>query len=156
MSKKMGVKVLFALGFCLLGVILFTHKNYSLAPVEGCDKPLIEFSLNQYEFTRRFKCQYKGCYQMRIKNVEINSLWEADAFINIQIESASGKQIVYYKPEMIKVEYKDGCHYHYIDFTVPDMIPLNKELLLKIQVSGDSKRFFEINPNIHFEIEKEQ
>ncbi len=150
MFRRIGI-FYFILGIFLLGFMVFMSKNHPA--VSYYDVPLVEFSLKQQTHIEIFKCECNGDYKIRIKNVKINSMWETDTFINIQIETASGKQIVYYRPTSLKVDYKEGPNY-YIDFSVPDMIPLNKELLLKVQILGESKRFFEINPNVHFEIVK--
>ncbi len=154
MAMKSTIEWIFIIALCFLGYTVLRLKNQPLASEEYCDEPIMEFSLNQQECLKKFICKDKGNYRIRIKNVKLNSFWETDTFINAQIESAYGKRIVYYKPTRIKVDHRDDANVLYIDFSVPDMIPINKELLLKIHFSGDAKKFFQINPNVYFEIVK--
>ncbi len=161
------------LGICMAGFLIFKQATYCFYDISGqkqisqvcfgdasffdenCRVPLLEFPLDLSECVGTFICKHMGDYRMTIKNVEIDSLWDSGVSISAQIESNNGqRKIIFYKPEIMKFNRKDGSGSFYIDFSVPDMIPLNTELLVRVRVSGDVKKFFDINPKVIFRIEK--
>ncbi len=175
MSKTIKIVGLLLLVLCIIGFTKFKPENcysdyifpvlmeipfvgfvvnYNFLP-EDYYTPLVKFPLDQGECIGTFKCKHKGRYQMRIKNIHESSSWESGVSVSGQIEFGDGKTgIVFYTPDSRKFVCYYGCDYHYTCFLVPEDVPLNTQVFIRVRFSGDVANLLKINPDAMFELAK--
>ncbi len=175
MSKTIKIMSLLFLVFGLIGCMIFKPKNcysdyifpilmeipfvnfivnYNFLPADYYN-PLVEFPLDQGDYIGTFICKYKGRYQMKIKNIKETSFRESGVSVSGHIEFDDGEPcFVFSKQDSRKFACKGGYNYHYTHFFVPEDVPLNTKVQIKIQFSGDVINLLKINPNAMFELAK--
>ncbi len=174
MSKRTTITVL-ATALFITGLVVFKPENcysdyifpvlkkiplvgflvaYNFPP-KGYHSSMVLLPIDRSIGIGKFRCKYEGRYQMRIKNINSNSLWHSGVGISGQISYSNGDScFTFSESDSQLLVCSEGYNYHYTPFFAPDDVPLNVDLVLKVQFSGEVKRLLEINPNAVFELYK--
>ncbi len=127
---------------------------YNFPPSDYYDS-MVLLPIDQGEMLSTFRCKYEGRYQMRIKNVQFNSFRYSGVSVCGEIDSMDGNSFLRFNDANSELFIcDDGYNYHYTHFFVPEEVPLNTPLRIKIHFSGEIDRLLKMNPNAMFELLK--